>query len=191
MHHEYINVETNSYPRTHADIQQHYPNMSLAEDLSKHPPAPFEYVKPSERPVFDPILQQVQKAMPKKVEGEWTQQWVVIEIFDTDAKRQAALAANKFAKNENIKQEIVSKTQARLDEFAKTRNYFGILSACTYATSTNSTFAAEAQYCVEKRDATWTKIYQIEQEVEAGTRPMPAGYADIESELPALIWPTV
>jgi hypothetical protein len=90
---------------------------------------------------------------------------------------------------EQIQDEIVTATQKRLDDFAKTRNYFGILSACTYATSTNATFAAEAQYCVEKRDQTWSTIYQIEADVKAGTRPMPTGYAEIESELPSLAWP--
>lgn len=45
------------------------------------------------------------------------------------------------------------------------------------------------QYCVEMRDATWATLYQIMAEVEASTRPMPTGYADIESELPALAWP--
>ena len=90
---------------------------------------------------------------------------------------------------EVIQSEIVTATQQRLDDFAKTRNYFGILSACTYATSTNATFAAEAQYCVEKRDQTWSTIYQIEADVKAGTRPMPTGYAEIEPELPSLVWP--
>jgi hypothetical protein len=27
-------------------------------------------------------------------------------------------------------------------------------------------------------------------EVQAGTRPMPSGFADIEPELPPLVWPT-
>lgn len=90
---------------------------------------------------------------------------------------------------EQVQAEIVADTQQRLDDFAKTRKYFGIMSACTYATSTNPTFAAEAQYCVEKRDETWAVIYQIEADVEAGTRPMPTGYADVEPELPPLVWP--
>lgn len=89
---------------------------------------------------------------------------------------------------EQIKQEITSATSIRLDTFAKTRNYDSILSACTYATSQIPQFAKEGQYCVSMRDATWGKLYQIMQEVEAGTRPMPTGYADIESELPVLDW---
>ena len=37
---------------------------------------------------------------------------------------------------EQLYKEVVDATQRRLDDFARTRNYDGILSACTYATST-------------------------------------------------------
>lgn len=84
---------------------------------------------------------------------------------------------------------IVAATQARLDDFAKTKNYDGILSACTYATSSVPKFAAEGQYAVSARDATWAKLYEMLAEVKAGTRPMPAGFSDIEGDLPALEWP--
>lgn len=84
---------------------------------------------------------------------------------------------------------VMEQTQQRLDTFAKTRNYDGILSACTYATSTVPKFKAEGQYCVEARDATWAKLYQIMAEVEAGTRPMPSGFDDVAVELPMLVWP--
>lgn len=93
--------------------------------------------------------------------------------------------------SEEIKQEITNTTSLRLDSFAKTRNYDSILSACTYATSSVPQFAQEGQYCVTMRDATWGKLYQIMQEVEAGTRPMLTGYADIEAELPVLDWANV
>lgn len=90
---------------------------------------------------------------------------------------------------EEIQASIVSATQQRLDAFARTRNYDGILSACTYATSAVPKFAAEGQYAVQARDATWATLYTILAEVEAGTRPVPSGYADIEPDLPALAWP--
>lgn len=91
---------------------------------------------------------------------------------------------------EEIQQEIVTATQQRLDDFARTRNYDGILSLCTYATSTVPKFAAEGQYGVTARDATWAKLYEMLAEVEAGARPVPGGYADIEPELPVLAWPS-
>lgn len=98
------------------------------------------------------------------------------------------IAADMQAKAEQVKKDITTAVQSRLDAFAQTRNYDSILSACTYASSTVAQFAQEGQLCVNLRDATWGKLYQIMQEVEAGTRPMPASYADIESELPALAW---
>ena len=91
--------------------------------------------------------------------------------------------------NIQLQHSIANATQSRLDVFASTRGYDGIMSACTYATSTNVKFVAEGQYCVEARDATWATLYQILDEVLAGTRPIPNGYEDIEPELPALVWP--
>lgn len=90
---------------------------------------------------------------------------------------------------DQIVADITSATQARLDTFARTRNYDGILSACTYATSTHPKFASEGQYCVTARDATWSALYVVMAEVEAGARPMPTGFQDIEPDLPALVWP--
>jgi hypothetical protein len=84
--------------------------------------------------------------------------------------------------------EIVNNTSMRLNNFAGSRGYDSILSACTYATSAVPQFANEGQLCVNLRDATWSKLHQIMQEVEAGTRVMPSSFADIEPELPELVW---
>lgn len=98
------------------------------------------------------------------------------------------LWAKEFG-SEAVQEKIVYFTQKRLDDFAQTRNYDGILSLCTYATSTNPKFQSEGQYGVTARDATWAKLYEILAEVEAGTRPTPTGFSDIEPELPVLAWP--
>lgn len=92
------------------------------------------------------------------------------------------------AQNESTMLGIIAGTQERLDAFANTRNYDGILSACTYATSTVPKFKSEGQYCVNARDATWAELYSILAQVQANTRPMPLGYSEIESELPVLQW---
>lgn len=84
---------------------------------------------------------------------------------------------------------VVQATQQRLDDFARTRNYDGILSACTYATSTVPKFAAEGQYAVQARDATWAALYALLAEVQSGARPAPTSFADVEPLLPALEWP--
>jgi hypothetical protein len=89
---------------------------------------------------------------------------------------------------EQIKKEFVNLIQSKLDNFAKERGYEGILSACTYATSLVTKFKAEGKTCVNLRDSTWAAAYDILAQVEAGTRPMPSSIADIEADLPALVW---
>ena len=92
---------------------------------------------------------------------------------------------------EDIQNEIVNKVQERLDNFARTKNYDDILSACTYATSSIVKFKVEGQYCVDSRDKTWGALYQILAEVQNGTRPIPESYQDIEKDLPVLAWPSL
>jgi hypothetical protein len=106
MNHQYINVQTKSYPLYHADIQAHHPGMSLAEDLSHNPPAPFEFVHPSAKPAFNPLLQQLVQGMPVNVNGQWLQKWTVIDIFDNQAARTSAITGDRAAKIENIKRAI-------------------------------------------------------------------------------------
>lgn len=90
---------------------------------------------------------------------------------------------------EQVQKAFTDAIQFRLDSFARTRNYDGILSACTYVTDPNPRFASDGQTCVNKRSETWTAAYAILAEVEAGTRPMPTSIADIEQDLPVLVWP--
>jgi hypothetical protein len=77
----------------------------------------------------------------------------------------------------------------RLNQFVVTRDYDSILTACSYAGSADPSFAAEGQYCIEARDATWEVVRGIFQAVENGQRAFPASWEEIEAELPALAWP--
>lgn len=90
---------------------------------------------------------------------------------------------------EEVQAEIVAATQERLDAFARTRNYDDIKSACGYAGCSVVKFDTEGSYCRDARAETWAVLYGLLGEVEAGTRPMPAGFAEIEPLLPALVWP--
>jgi len=83
---------------------------------------------------------------------------------------------------------VTQAVQERLDAFARTRAYDGILSAATYAASAVPKFAAEGQYAVQARDASWAACYQIMADVQSGTRAMPS-VEDVLAELPALEWP--
>lgn len=83
---------------------------------------------------------------------------------------------------------VTQAVQQRLDDFARTRAYDGILSVCTYATSAVPKFATEGQYAVQARDATWATCYQLMADVQQGQRPMPT-IEQVLAELPELEWP--
>ena len=89
---------------------------------------------------------------------------------------------------EQIVAQYTAAVQKHLDDFARTLGYDGIMSACTYATSTVPKFKAEGQYAMEARDATWVKCYEVLAAVEAGSRPMPT-LEELLTELPVLTWP--
>jgi hypothetical protein len=90
---------------------------------------------------------------------------------------------------EEVQAEIVAATQTRLDAFARTRHYDDIKSASDYAGCSVPRFDVEGTYCRDARAETWAALYDMLDEVQAGTRPMPTGFADIEAELPPLVWP--
>jgi hypothetical protein len=128
-------------------------------------------------------------ALPVLREGE---QWFALEPDESTEDLQARIAAGQQHTAATgaaaLQADIVLAVQHHLDGFAQTRGYDGILSACTYAASAVSNFAAEGQYCVAARDAAWSTCYQIVAEVLAGTRPAPT-VAEVLAELPALAWP--
>ena len=178
----YINTTSNQYPVSEQEIRAANPNTLFTSPFS--PPEGYAPALESPTPTYDPITQGYREVTPAQDSlGNWMRTY---EVFDLEPEQAAA---NLAAKNEQIQKSIVDQTQARLDNFARTRNYDGILSLATYATSTNAKFQTEGQYGVEARDATWSKLYEIMAEVEAGTRPMPESFADVEPELPVLEWP--
>lgn len=104
-----------------------------------------------------------------------------IEADQREAEHAEAAASNLIAA-------ATVAVQKRLDDWAKGRNYDGILSLCTYATSSIGKFALEGQRGVDNRDATWSACYAIMGEVQAGTRPMPT-VDELIADLPELLWP--
>jgi hypothetical protein len=84
--------------------------------------------------------------------------------------------------------DYVTAVQGLLDDKARERMYDNILSACTYATSTNPKFQAEGQACVEWRDLVWAKCYELMGQVEGGTLPQPT-VNELLDMLPTMEWP--
>lgn len=133
-----------------------------------------------------PMLGRFEKYGAETLTPDQTNQVVVVirEVVPMSDEEKAPILAA-------ISSDIVDRAQQRLDSFAQTRGYDGIMSASTYAASTVPRFSSEGQYVVQARDATWTALYALLADVQAGTRPVPSGFAEIESELPVLEWPEV
>ena len=168
------------YPYSISTFRKDNPSVSLPLNPKKHQLEDQGIYEVAESiiPVAE-ISQIVEEKTPTLQDGVWTRTWVIRDATEIEL----SMAKQK------VKDDVVQATQLRLDTFAQTRGYDGILSAATYATSTVPKFQAEGQYCVEARDATWNKLYEMLAEVEAGTRPMPNSFADVEPELPVLNWP--
>ena len=136
--------------------------------------------------VFKDHDRATQKLVP--AEPYYQAPWVyTVAVAD---KTPEELAADQAAAVAALQASIVVAVEQRLNDFAKTRGYDDIKSASDYAAQTAvPKFQQEGQYALNQRAATWAKLYEMLAEVQAGTRPMPTGYADIEPELPALEWP--
>jgi hypothetical protein len=102
------------------------------------------------------------------------------EIVDIEARQQDALKLDV--------PDYVAAVQAMLDAKAQGRRYDSILSACTYATSTQPKFQAEGQACVAWRDAVWSKCYQLMADVDAGVLAQPT-VEELLAMLPTMEWP--
>jgi hypothetical protein len=91
-------------------------------------------------------------------------------------------------KSSSPKQMMIDAIQAYLDTEAQAHFYDGILSLCSYATSTNTKFGPEGQAGVVWRDACWATGYAIMAAVEAQTRTIPT-IEELLAEMPAMVWP--
>lgn len=131
--------------------------------------------------------------IPVWKDGSWlqvedhrgTSYWLPGDSYETPARIFDVLgplpADALFTPPEPTKEELEAKIQAELtnvvqtalDDFAKTRNYDGILSVCSYANSANPKFKAEADYCIKLRDDTWAAGYGIVDQVKSGIRDIP------------------
>ena len=86
-----------------------------------------------------------------------------------------------------IEAQYTAAAQAYLDDFARTKTYDGILSACTYASDPDSKLRAEGQRCVGLRSAVWGTAFTILNDIMDNRRGIPT-IEQFISELPKLTW---
>lgn len=90
---------------------------------------------------------------------------------------------------ERIKALTTIHVQEKLDAFAQAKGYDNLLSCTSYKDSTVVQFSTEASIAIALRDQVWGALYTYFEAVTAGTKPVPVSINDIESELPAFVWP--
>lgn len=84
-----------------------------------------------------------------------------------------------------------AQVSSRLSSFTVARGYEGVLDCVSYYHSSRAQKAADADYMVTARDATWLVWESIEKDVEDAVISVPASWAVVEAQLPALTWPEV
>jgi hypothetical protein len=82
-----------------------------------------------------------------------------------------------------------SVVRAYLNAGAAQRHYDSITTVCSYATSTNVQFKADADACIPWRDACWEHYLIYVQSVASGAPPWTD--AELITDLPVLVWPDV
>lgn len=75
-----------------------------------------------------------------------------------------------------------------MDLKVQERHYDGIMSACSYAASSNPVFARESAACILWRDAVWGKCHEFLDSLEPDERKC-LSEEDFLKCLPELVWP--
>ena len=83
---------------------------------------------------------------------------------------------------------ITEAVKQHLDTVAAERQYDGIVSLIGYLNSPVAQWAAEAAAGNVWRSAVWVKVYEIQQQVQSGQRPIPTP-TEVIAELPVIQWP--
>jgi hypothetical protein len=95
--------------------------------------------------------------------------------------------ANPQPTQAQVEASLVAALQELLDTTAQARGYDGILSLCSYATSTSPKFGAEGKAGVAWRDAVWAAGYAIMADVQAGKISVPTA-PQLVASMPNMVW---
>lgn len=108
----YINKITGEYPVSEAAIRAANPNTSFPVPFVA--PEGYALVFPAPPPEFNPIIQRAQETAPVlTAKGHYEQQWEIVELFSTQAEKDAAIAADIEAKRKASVPVSVTRRQAK------------------------------------------------------------------------------
>jgi hypothetical protein len=105
--------------------------------------------------------------------------------------------------NDQIIGEVDSRVHTRLEDFARTRRYSSLDAISRYQGLSDDEIASlpadeqivvqgfrtECRYLALATARTWARLTLIMGAVLSGQRSMPSGFAEVEAELPVLVWP--
>lgn len=180
----YLKITQNQmvYPYDVSLLRTEHPNVSFPSDYKTNYALLAEFgihwATETPPPQVDKFTHRVQATEPAEVNGEYVQQWQVIELSEQEQQDKIRAAQREFE----------ALVQERLNAWAMQKGYNGIESAVSYVYSGVARFAEEARYAIAVRDDMWTKLYEIFDQVNQGQRSMPTSFVDIEHELPVLTW---
>ena len=110
----WINEETlKTYKFVH-EVRADFPEVSLPPALTDEMLVSIG-VLPVEQtvPTYNPITQSATELPPVLVDGNWVQQWEIVELFSTQAEKDAAIAADIEAKRKASVPASVTRRQAK------------------------------------------------------------------------------
>jgi len=168
------------YPYTVNDLRKDNPQTSFPKTPTDSLLESYDVFKVVylQKPVYDLDTQKlVQDRQPSLIDGVWSIGYAIVNLTQEEIDNNIKLLTKKY----------MDAVQEHLDTTAQERNYGGILSLCTYATSPNTTFATEGQAGVAWRDACWTYATQVLSDVNNNIRTMPT-IEELIQELPTITW---
>ncbi len=130
---------------------------------------------------FDHATQKIEYVAPF-IDGD------VVRMMQAVSLTTEELADREASRKRSLLNQITEQAQRALDKFAQDRGYAGIVSVCTYDTSSVPRYAADALRARTLRDQWWEQLNVIVSEVQAGTRPEPTSLNDLLPDLPELTW---
>ena len=177
------NNQVSKYPYMIGDLIKDNPGISFPtsniplETLAEYNVYP---VRLTSVPIPNEKESIVKESTPIKIDGQFTQTWEIIQGTEEEVEQ----------KLNQVQADFSTLVQNRLDTFARTRGYDGILEACSYANSNIPKYAAEGAYCIEARDNTWNNFYSVFEAMRIGAVPWMPRFSQVEAFLPPLEWPS-
>jgi hypothetical protein len=136
----------------------------------------------SEEPAYDTFTEDLRYSVVSDLDNNYNRVW---EVYPLPSE---TIQANKTKQADEIKASVTAYAQNRLDNFAKTKGYDDIKSACSYYGSSVARFNQDAIDALDVRSRTWDILDQLEADVTNGIKTCIMTIGELEAILPVLKW---